>query len=70
VIRDLKSLYTLITDNRVVIFDTNLKSFVEKLNDFESDTRNYDYYYRELKKTQLIEFQNNSGRKYYLQKLL
>lgn len=69
-IRDLKSLYTLITDNRVVIFDTNLKSFVEKLNDFESDTRNYDYYYRELKKTQLIEFQNNSGRKYYLQKLL
>ncbi len=69
-IRDLKSLYVLIIDNKVVIFETNLKSFVEKLNDFDSNTKNYDHYYREFKKNKIIEFQNISGKKYYLQKLL
>lgn len=69
-IRDLKSLYTATIDNRVVLFDTNLKSFVESLNELEQETRNYDYYYREFKKNQLIVFQNNKGLVYHLQKLL
>lgn len=69
-IRDLKSLYTLVVNNRIVLFDTNLKLFVEKLNDMDSNTRNYDYYYRQFKKKELIEFENDNGKKYYLQKLL
>jgi len=69
-IRDLKSLYAAVLDNKVVIFDTNLKSFVQKLNDFDSNSRNYDYYYRQFKNTKFIEYQNNSDKKVYLQKLL
>ncbi len=70
VIRDLKSLYTVIVNNKVVAFDTNLKSFIEKLNDLESESRNYDYYYREFKKSHDYKFQNKDGVKYHLQKLL
>lgn len=69
-IRDLKSLYVLINANKVIVFDTNLKSFVEKLNEFESDSRNYDYYYRQFKKLNTIEFTNSKGVEYHLQKLL
>lgn len=69
-IRDLKSLYALILNNKVEFFDTNLKSFVEKLNDFDSNSRNYDYYYRKFKNLDYIEIVNKDGVKYHLQKLL
>lgn len=69
-IRDLKSLYVLTLNNKVEFFDTNLTSFVEKLNDFDSNSRNYDYYYREFKKVDFLECTNKQGEKYYLQKLL
>tara|TARA_R110000868_G_scaffold225161_2_gene477430 strand:- start:1416 stop:1628 length:213 start_codon:yes stop_codon:yes gene_type:complete len=69
-IRDLKSLYTAVVDNKVVLFDTNLKLFVKGLNKLELETRNYDYYYREFKKSQQLVFQNNKGLTYHLQKLL
>ena len=69
-IRDLKSLYVLTLNNKVELFDTNLKSFVEKLIDFDSDSRNYDYYYRKFKKLNYLEFENKNGVKYHLQKLL
>lgn len=68
-IRDLKSLYTAIVDNGVVFFETNLKLFVEKLNEAEPTSRNYQYYYREFQKTDKLTFENN-GKKYFLQKLL
>jgi hypothetical protein len=69
-IRDLKSLYTAVVDNKVVLFDTNLKLFVESLNKLEPESRNYDFYYREFKKSQHLVFQNNKGLEYHLQKLL
>lgn len=69
-IRDLKSLYTVIVDNKVVLFETNLKLFIERLNKIEPESRNYDYYYREFKKLNALEFTNNQGVKYHLQKLL
>ncbi len=68
-IRDLKSLYTAVVDNKVVFFETNLKFFIEKLNEVEPTARNYQYHYREFKKTDLIIFENE-GKKYFLQKLL
>lgn len=69
-IRDLKSLYVAILDNEVVFFDTNLKLFVEKLNNLESDSRNYDHYYREFKKSHNVVYKNSKGVGYHLQKLL
>lgn len=69
-IRDLKSLYTAVVDNKVVLFDTNLRLFVEGLNKLEPNTRNYDYYYREFKKSQHLVFQNDKGLTFHLQKLL
>ncbi|AWX45500.1 hypothetical protein HME9304_02520 [Flagellimonas maritima] len=68
-IRDLKQLYTAIVDNEVVFFDTNLKLFVQKLNDAEPTSRNYQYYYRGFQKTNILTFENN-GKQYFLQKLL
>ncbi|MDG5490539.1 hypothetical protein [Psychroserpens sp. SPM9] len=69
-IRDLKSLYAVIVENKVVVFETNLKLFVEKFNELEKESRNYDYYYRQFKKKETLEFENTNGVKYHLQKLL
>jgi hypothetical protein len=69
-IRDLKSLYTAIVDNKVVLFETNLRLFVEGLNKLEPDTRNYDYYYREFKKSKHLVFLSENGLVYHLQKIL
>lgn len=69
-IRDLKSLYVAIVDNEVVVFETNLKLFVEELTKIESETRNYDYYYREFKKSNKVLLLNNDNKEYHLQKLL
>lgn len=68
-IRDLKNLYTLVIDNKVVMFETNLKKFVDELNEIEPETRNYDYYYRKFKKINQITFENTKGVKHYIQKV-
>ena len=46
------------------------QTFVESLNKLELETRNYDNYYREFKKSQHIVFQNDRGLMCHLQKLL
>ncbi len=68
-IRDLRALYTAVVDNRVVLFETNLKNFVEKLNEMEPTSNNYMYYYRAFKKEKLI-VQEIDGKEYHLQELL
>lgn len=69
-IRDLKSLYVAIVDNKVVVFETNLKLFIEELGKIESETRNYDYYYRKFKRSNMVLLLNSDYKTYYLQKLL
>lgn len=69
-IRDLKHLYTAVSDNEVVAFNTNLKYFVESLSNIEPEARNYQYYYREFQKGSKLLFENSVGRKYVLQKVL
>lgn len=69
-IRDLKSLYIVITGGKAVLFETNLKFFIEAFNRIEPKCRNYDFYYRGFKKSDSMEFVNESGKKYTLQKLL
>jgi hypothetical protein len=69
VIRDLKKLYTANHDNEVVIFATNLKSFVEELAKIEPNSRNYAFYDREFKKKVVLEFIGDSGKSYKLQKV-
>lgn len=68
-IRDLKNLYIAIADNKAVLFETNLKFFVEAFSNIEPGCRNYEYYYREFKKRMVIEVEL-SGKKYTLQKAL
>lgn len=67
-IRDLKNLYTAVVDSKVVLFDTNLSSFVERLNTLYDNTRNYDYYYRQFKKESYLSF-TKGGQTIYLQKV-
>ena len=69
VIRDLKKLYTANHDNEVVIFATNLKSFVDALANIEPNARNYAYYDREFKKISVLDFVGDSGKSYKLQKV-
>lgn len=69
VIRDLKNLYTANLDNEVVIFATNLKSFVDALSKIEPTCRNYAYYDREFKKKAIIVFMPNDNKVYKLQKV-
>lgn len=68
--RDLKILYAAISDNKIVFFETNLSKFVDELNNRESNSRNYDYYSKQFKKNDLVEFDNKNGKKYFLQKAI
>ncbi len=66
--KDVKYLYIVIKDNKVVCFDTNLKKFVEKFMEVE-EIRNYDYFYRKFKKEDYFEYTVLSGNIYMIQKL-
>ncbi len=50
-----------IKDNEVVTFGTNLKKFVQQLNDMEISSRNYAYFYRIFRKGNLIKVKNEQG---------
>ena len=69
-IRDLKSLFVAIKDNEAILFETNLKYFIEAFKKIEPDCRNYDYYYREFKKSKMLQYINKNDEIYFLQKLL
>lgn len=67
--KDVKYLYIVIKENKVVCFDTNLKNFVEKFLVIEPEARNYDYFYRKFKKDEYFEVDIVGGIKYFMQKL-
>lgn len=66
----IKSLYVAIVDNEVVCFDTNLKDFHIQLQELAKGCRNYDYFYRAFRKFSKIEYTDNDGNSFYIQKIL
>lgn len=68
--KELKKAFVAIKNNRVVIFDTNLKDFINKLNELEPNSRNYMYYYREFGKKKVLEYVNSKGEVYVLQQVV
>jgi hypothetical protein len=66
---NLKALYVAIHENKVEIFDTNLKLFVEQINIAHKDSRNYDWFYRAFSKGNDFQATIN-GKEYFFQKLL
>lgn len=68
--KDLGSLYVAIVENRVIEFDTNLKKFHEKVSKAEPLCRNYDYLYREMKKSDTVKFIGAGDKVYILQKVM
>ena len=69
-IRDLKKLYVLIKDNQVVMFATNLKSFVGELEKEIPACRNYDYFYREFKKKRMLQLKGENSEILFAQKVM
>lgn len=68
--KDIKSIFTATVNNKVVVVETNLKAFIEKLRIIEPDIKSYDIYYREFKKSNYIMFENNKKEVYHLQETL
>lgn len=68
--KELKRAFVAIKNNRVVVFDTNLKDFVTKLNELEPNSRNYMYYYRGFEKQKVLEYVNSDGEIYVLQQVV
>jgi len=69
-INDLTNLYTAQTDNKVLVYSTNLKDFVISLNSVAKNLKPYMFYYRAFKKTDMLEHTAADGRKFYLQKVI
>lgn len=69
-IRDLKTLYIAIYDNKVVFFETNLLKFINGLKLIEPNLKGYQYYNREFKKSKRLIFLTKTEKIYFLQKLL
>jgi len=44
------SLYAIISNNEVIVFNTNLKAMVADFNTLQPLSRNYDWFYRSFKK--------------------
>lgn len=69
-IRDLKTLYVAINENKVVFFDTNLSKFITGLKLLEPNIKSYQYYNKEFKKNKTLIFVNRKNKVYFLQKVL
>lgn len=69
-IRDLKTFYVAINENKVISFDTNLSKFVAGLKKIEPDVKGYQFYNKEFKKNKIIVFVNKNNKVYFLQKVL
>jgi len=67
--QNLKSLYALISDNKIALVDTNLKIFVERINAEYPITRNYDWFYRAFRKDDHFAL-NIDGKEFYFQRVL
>jgi len=69
-IRDIEHLYVAQTDNKVLVYSTNLKDFVISLNSVAKNLKPYMFYYRLFKKIDYMEHVAADGRKFYLQKVI
>jgi len=67
--QNLTSLFAAISDNRIILIDTNLKVFVEQVNKQFPGTRNYDWFYRAFKKENYFMLPID-GKEYYFQKVV
>lgn len=65
---NISSFYVANLDNRTVALDTSLMPFCLSLENLDPRFRNYDFFYREFKKTDLIQFKIED-KVYWLQKL-
>jgi hypothetical protein len=68
--KDFPNLYVAQTDNKVIVYGSNLKDFVISLNSVVQNLKPYMFYYRHFKKIDYIEHVAADGRKFYLQKVL
>jgi hypothetical protein len=66
----LRRLYTAQANNEVMIYATNLKEFVDKLQKLEPDAKDYFHYRREFMKSNLLYFIGAQGDKYTLQDVM
>lgn len=66
---NLRDLYVAIVNNEIVCFETNLKEFQIAFEKMEPSTRNYQWFYREFKKTTYFKLEL-SGKDYYFQKVV
>lgn len=63
------SLYLAIIDNKAVCFETNLKDFVYIFTIIEPAARNYDWFYRQFKKSNMFTALV-SHKQYHFQRLV
>lgn len=68
--RSIGAFYVAIFNNEVVIFDTNLKNFVEQLSKIEPEAKNYDWFFRRFKKFGPYFNYSIGDKEYYFQKLI
>lgn len=64
----LRYFYIANLDNKTVVLDTSLMPFWTSFQQLEPAIRNYDFFYREFKKTDVI-IQQIDGKEYLLQKI-
>lgn len=69
-IKNIDNLYVAQTDNKVLVYSSNLKDFVISLNSIAKNLKPYIFYYRLFKKIDYMEHVAEDGRKFYLQKVL
>lgn len=69
-IKNIDNLYVAQTDNKVLVYSSNLKDFVISLNSIAKNLKPYMFYYRLFKKIDYMEHVAADGRKFYLQKVL
>jgi hypothetical protein len=70
-IRDLKKLYVAVLDNKVILFDTNLKNFIASMKQIEPSVKSYSYYSKKFKNENTVGINDNKNVKtYWLQQLV
>ena len=65
----LKYLYVAIKHSEVVVFETNLSSFLNELREIEPELKSYSYYNRKFQSDHIISFVGKRRELYLLQKL-
>jgi hypothetical protein len=69
-IRDLKSFYVVIHDNKVICCGTNLSKFISLFKEIEPEIEGYHYFLKEFKNKNRLVFINKSDKIYFLQKVI